>query len=1706
VGCFFSPFCAMLKVANLRHRRDFKWQARALREGEIAMSDKPSDDKERPRSSIFGSKRSEDKEEEKKTDERPSPFGGKPASGIFGKPAASEPSKPSSTSTFGRPAQMPPKPSTTTGSTPKAESKPASSGSGSGSGSTFGSRSGTGVFGAAKPADPAPPKPESPPKPSTPKPEEKKPGGLFGGFGRGGGKPEEKKEPPKPASSAAPARIGSGTTAAPKAEPPSRSAAPAKKPADVEQPKRGFPNLGALFGRGKKEEEDKPAKPADAPKIGTGKPAPAEAPKPGGSPFSRLQGEKPSEPPKDQPKPATATGATPRFGAAAATPPKADPKKDDKKPEQPAKGGFFSRFRRGGAAKPESGASAAPLKTPAPIDGKRGGSSIPGAPPARGEKQAKPLEGQTHVTVKNVGLSLDQKLDMIGWLLIVTGVVMIFGFIQPDEGTFTKAIVDIFGALFGYGRYVLPLPCLAVGGWLLVRYFKENPFLTFDALQMTGAVLLFLSIVTGLHTIELIDKIVYDWDELIAVSARAVDLMQGGGWVGDRLYMILIRLTGEFGVPVVLAITTFIGTLWLFELSLAEITTYIKSSFQIFGARTRRIRESWRAWRQTVAARRAAQAAARAQVRAQREAAKLAAQAQAQPKPAAGLPAAATLAHTADLPEQPVPATVGAEQTPPARKAAFRTSVVVPAVAVAQPPSEETPLPAPAIAKPAPLGARSTPVQTAAQPAAQPTAFSVPVAEASPTAAPEKPAEKSKTGVFGGVFGGKPKSEPTPTPEKPAESAPAASTAPEKPAEKPKTGSFGGIFGGGKPKSEPTPTPEKPAESAPAASPAPEKPAEKPKTGSFSGIFGGGKPKSEPTPTPEKPAESAPAASTAPEKPAEKPKTGSFGGIFGGGKPKSEPAPDAPTVATPAATAPVDTPEAAPEKPAEKPKTGSFGGVFGGGKPKSEPAPDAPTVSTPTATAPVDTPEAAPEKPAEKPKTGSFGGIFGGGKPKSEPAPDAPTVATPAATAPVDSEPPDLSVTQPTRATGAFKTPTPAPKPGSGIFGSKPKPAEPEPADDAEDEAMPVAKAPPPPAKPASGIFGSKPSSSPFGSPSAFRPAPKPTSEQPAVRAPQPDDAADDLEDRLDDEDAAHSAPLTPERVPTSAPAPRIFGSFGGAKPTEKPAESSVGTPVAAAAPLSAAELPPMQHLPGDTTWQMPDYRELLQSGSAQTITEEMLAERRRLIEETLEAFGAPGRVVETNVGPTITQFGVEPGYLNSRGKQTRIKVNQIAKLDADLALALAARSIRIEAPVPGKGYVGIEVPNPETSLVGLRDIIGSSTFNQMRSRLRVALGKSIDGAAVVSDLTQMPHMLIAGTTGSGKSVCVNAVIACLLLQNSPDDLKLIMVDPKRVELTGYNGIPHLVSPVVVDLERVTGVLKWVTREMDDRYKKFAASGARNITDYNSKIGATEPRMPYLVVIIDELADLMMLAPDETEKQLTRLAQMARATGIHLIISTQRPSVDVVTGLIKANFPARISFAVASSVDSRVILDQPGAEKLLGRGDMLYQAPDAAAPIRVQGVYVSDAELKQITDFWKAAQKERGTPLSSVSFDHAPDKPTAKLTKPGESAPFQPRTERFGSSSPFGTPKFAPPRPQPSPDDDAFFAAVRGDAAEDEAVDDALYEKAVELYRQNNGKISVMMLQTRLKVGYRHAESIYKLMRERGVVKNTDSGDDNADA
>ncbi|MBO9309440.1 MAG: DNA translocase FtsK 4TM domain-containing protein, partial [Chloroflexi bacterium] len=700
------------------------------------MSDKLSDDKERPRSSIFGSRSDDKREEERGPEEHPSPFGGRPIGSIFGRPTM--------TSVFGRPTPMPPRPITSTSSTLK---PPESKLTG-------------GAFGApaaeapkvedAKPA--ASPKPESPG--AAPKPEEKKAGGLFSFLRKPAAppKPESPSAAPKPEEKKAGGFLSAlrNPPTSPKLESPSAAPKPEEKKAG------GF--LSALR---KPADPLKPTPPAETPKIGTGKPA-----------------EKPHSGILSSAKPA-----------------------EQKPAESGRKRSFWRLFKGSSAPTSETGAL---LKTTTPPDPKRSGSSVPGAPPARGEKQARPLEGQTHVTVKNVGLSLDQKLDIIGWLLIATGIVMIFGLIQPDEGTFTKAIVDIFGALFGYGRYLIPIPCLAVGIWLFVRYFKENPFLALNAQQMTGAALLFLSIVTWLHTIELIDKVVYDWDELIAVSARAVDQMQGGGWVGDRLYMILIRLTGEFGVPVVLTITTLVGALWFFELSLAEIAIYIKSVFQILGARLRRIRESWRAWRHAAAMRRAARAAARAELRAQREAAKLAAQAQKQPQPAARLPASATLATAEMLSRQPLSAPIGAEGQPSDRKVAFRAPVVVPAAAVSEPPitDEDTAPPVPAIAKPSPLGAHSA--ATKKRSTAQPSPFSAPIgaapAEPSKPAA-EAPPEHKTTGVFSSPFGKTAQPEPAASAQAaPAEPVPSE---PPKPAESAKRATFGPIFGS-KPRSEPS--------------------------------------------------------------------------------------------------------------------------------------------------------------------------------------------------------------------------------------------------------------------------------------------------------------------------------------------------------------------------------------------------------------------------------------------------------------------------------------------------------------------------------------------------------------------------------------------------------------------------------------------------------------------------------------------------------------------------------------------------------------------------------------------------------------------------------------------------------------------------------------------------------------------------------------
>lgn len=612
------------------------------------------------------------------------------------------------------------------------------------------------------------------------------------------------------------------------------------------------------------------------------------------------------------------------------------------------------------------------------------------------------------------------------------------------------------------------------------------------------------------------------------------------------------------------------------------------------------------------------------------------------------------------------------------------------------------------------------------------------------------------------------------------------------------------------------------------------------------------------------------------------------------------------------------------------------------------------------------------------------------------------------------------------------------------------------------------------------------PASSSFGQ---FRPAPKPVSES------GEDIKEDDIDPDENGEEEFNQArpfsmssenraslPVKPEPVVSSPPLTPAAHATGERQGT--PYHASAGgqsgnsvirppltSPAQRTEPERVSEVAKVIRpgSSGPVKWDLPQMS-LLQPSVMKTMSDKDLKFKASVIEQTLSSFGAPGRVVEVNCGPVITQFGVEPDYLDGRaGKKIKVKVGKIAALADDLALVLAAPTIRIEAPVPGKGYVGIEVPNDTPSIVGLRDAMDTKEFKALESPLKLALGHDVSGQPRVADLTKMPHLLIAGTTGSGKSVCVNGIICTMLMENTPDRLKMIMVDPKRVELTGYNGIPHLLTPVVTELERILSVLKWLQREMEERYHRFALVGARNIVDFNQRITdgrVNEDEMPYYLVIIDELADLMMQAPDETERLLTRLAQMARATGIHLIISTQRPSVDVVTGVIKANFPARIAFAVATGVDSRVIIDMPGAEKLLGSGDMLFQAPDAPLPIRLQGVYTSDKEIEQIVNYWREQAAQKGQQSQTRSL------------------------EQLLKSAPEG---FTPPVATSGMKQSSLFNSP------DEGEGDDLFDEAVDLVR-DIGKASTSLLQRHMRIGYTRAARLIDLMEEKKVIGPHEGG------
>lgn len=437
----------------------------------------------------------------------------------------------------------------------------------------------------------------------------------------------------------------------------------------------------------------------------------------------------------------------------------------------------------------------------------------------------------------------------------------------------------------------------------------------------------------------------------------------------------------------------------------------------------------------------------------------------------------------------------------------------------------------------------------------------------------------------------------------------------------------------------------------------------------------------------------------------------------------------------------------------------------------------------------------------------------------------------------------------------------------------------------------------------------------------------------------------------------------------------------------------------------------------------------LLEGSPHVEVSEADALQRAKTIETTLKSFGVEAQVREINPGPRVTQFALEPGV--------GTKVSRITSLQNDLALALAAPSIRMEAPVPGQSRVGLEIPNGQAAVVRLRDVFDSGAFQDSNGKLKMALGRDVTGRSIVGDLTRMPHLLIAGATGAGKSACLNSIISGFLFQHTPDELRFLMVDPKMVELKTYDGVPHLVWPVVTEMEKVVGVLKYAVGEMERRYKEFSELGIRNLDGYNRRREANgEPKLQRMIVIIDELADLMMAAPEDVEASICRLAQMARAVGIHLILATQRPSVDVLTGLIKANFPSRIAFAVSSQIDSRVILDMPGAERLLGRGDMLFLGPDSSKPVRVQGAFVGDEEIDAVVAHWKKLQP----------------------------ADYDPEVGRMLE---------AESRKSENPNEDP------------------LYAQALEL-TQSHSRISTSLLQRKLRIGYNRAARLMDALKDSG--------------
>ena len=1421
--------------------------------------------------------------------------------------------------------------------------------------------------------------------------------------------------------------------------------------------------------------------------------------------------------PQDRPALGGGLDRTDRFGAGARPggPPEQRP------PQRSPLGGGPDRDE---ADRPRSGVlpglparrgeEKAPSREPAP----------PGPKASRPTSRALPQTSKAPRIVKH-GMDLDRKLDLIGVSLVAFALVvffavlpsMSFGLLPPVTGGLTGTINHFLSQLFGWGKIIWPLTSAVIGIWLMMRYFGGQMF-DVDFFRVVGAVSLYACALTWLHFFELVNDPAPTVEAFRVISRHvAVELGEGGGWFGHQFYLLLLSQLGDWGAVSVMIAWLVASLMLTFDVSLVELGQFfgaMLAAFNVSPAQRARKRE--------------AQATADAATVGVTRPGETGPARPRQMPLAPGAPGAGaegSAAASADA--------TGARSLPVIRKpSGAGTDVAAPGA----PPADKPPATAGEAAKPAAdlakeergglFGRKLPGLRRSGAPEAA-------GSEASEARPPEgggnalAAAAAAGTGLAAGKLGRFLRRDHAAEDETPAKGAAASpGAAADHAAPAPVTSENGAPDAApGEPPRRMSgftlPTRDRPGRPLPFAAPA----GEPDDLDDEDDADDTGEPEEAPD-TPG--ATDTELAANAPRRPLraavdETPP----GGLAIRPSQRVEPVSDAPSAgpeadaarslpfanpyrARPAFGAPGttqtpdtnETPDAGPaaESTADdiEPPVRSTGAPVRPGREDSAPPrrtlPFSSGAPRPPAEEPPSRPPLAhstprPERPAESERVRSF---LDGINLPSRPVSDGEKRDEPPA-APANDRSTDTSAERdpaPPRGSGLGNLIGGAALAGAALAGASALGGhrEPEPAPDDEPAVDPPARPARPSLRAESPRFGGLRASI--------------TGRAAAEVAGEDEDDEDDL-DLLDgeDEDEEDAPPLfeTPARpkgivrppqrpMGSVTPPPSDAGVRAANEHTARLAREDTGQTQPSddftrrarvdvpERPKRGDESKPVSHThkPKRVDYTLPDIT-TLKAGKEQRVNDEVLIKKAQVIEDTLASFGAPGRVVEVNPGPVVTQFGVEPDYLvNRTGKKMRVKVGSIARLDADLALALAAKSIRIEAPVPGKGFVGIEVPNDELTLVTLRDVIESPEFKRIDSKLAIALGLGVDGTPVAADLTAMPHLLIAGTTGSGKSVCVNAIITCLLVNNSPRDVQFIMVDPKRVELTGYNGIPHLVSDVVVDLERIVGVLQAVQREMEARYQRFADTASRNIMDYNRKF--PDEKMPYLVVVIDELADLMMLAPDETERLLARLAQMARATGIHLIISTQRPSVDIITGLIKANFPARIAFAVASSVDSRVILDQPGAEKLLGRGDMLYQSPDAAAPLRMQGVYVSDEEINGIINHWRQQKAQHGAPSArGMYFNVAP----MDGGRSGGSVPMR------GEN---GQPTFWD-----------GGSALSFDDEDDGSDEDELYRQAVEVV-QNLGKASISLLQRRLRIGYTRAARLIDLMEQEGIVGPAESG------